>query len=206
MNYIIKGVKLIDSTVERIVGNRLTFDKVDIALKVTKAWAYAGLYTTKILETFFMAILVIPDKWLEIPGNLVSQVSNTAGEKIQILSANSDMGDITNKLKLFLRFYWEKGGPASSSEYNGFDFLEFKKLLKSSMLYCCYLIADKASTLLVESDDADPELIYMSKAADKKDKKKLMNRHVIFDDISEQKEIDYSQEVLKMMSELTSSF
>jgi hypothetical protein len=184
-------------------------------MAVTKLWAYAGLYATKSLEKFFMVILSMPDKWLEIPGNLLSNVSTTSGQKIKILSANSDVGDITNKFKLFLRFYWENGGSNNSSNLNGFDFMELRKLLKCSMLYCCYLLTDKQGNIkpedfwnnvnkfLVECNVNNPDIIcYMSKNSDKSDRKKLLQRHVIFDEVSEKKE-DLTNNVLNMLASFT---
>lgn len=215
MNYVINYSRLVDSFVDSLIGDKLVFDKVYIALVVTKIWARAGLLATKSLEKFFMLILAMPDKWLEIPGNLVSQVSTTSEQKIKILSAHTDVGDITNKLKLFLRFYWEKGGDSSSSRLNGFDFMELRKLLNCSMLYCCYLLTDKQGNIKPEDfwnsvnkflvECTDPDVIcYISKTPDKSDRKKLLQRHVDFDNTSEQN-TDFTSDVLKMLASLTSA-
>lgn len=125
--------------VHNFLSNIFTFDKVKVAMTVTWLWAWAGLYVTKAFEAFFTGILKMPDKWLAIP---TSDVVNSSGQRVKILSARSGKSDITNKLKLFMKLYWEKGGINSATDTNGFDFSKLAKMLNVSMMYCCYLLTD----------------------------------------------------------------
>lgn len=195
-----KAVSIIDTLAANIVNKVMIFDKMQVALYVTWLWAYAGLYASKAFETFFASILAMPDGWLEMPSKLVSEVSTTNGKKIKILSAHTDMGEITNKLKLFLKFYWEQGGDDNSTPTNGFDFMKLRKLLNCSMLYCCYLLTDKTGTVKPEDfwnnvnkflvdceklteDVSNPDInCYMSKKEDLSDRRKLFLRNVDFDE------------------------
>lgn len=143
--YANKAVNGIDAVLAATIGKIQLIDKVKVALYVTWLWAFFGLYTTKAFETFFTALLSMPDNWLEMPAACLSpKIENTLGKKIKILSAYTESGDITNKLKLFLKFYWEKA-PNNGNSKHGFDFGHLKRLLNCSMLYCCYLLTDEAN-------------------------------------------------------------
>jgi hypothetical protein len=104
-----------------------------------------GLKITKIFELLFRIVLSIPNQWLLIP----DKDFNTAegNSKIKILNAYNETGEITNKLKLFLRWYWENGGEDKAHETNGFDFRRYTDMLNSSLLYCSYLITDSAGNV-----------------------------------------------------------
>lgn len=179
-----KLVHYVDDTITGL----FTVDKVKIALSVTWVWAYAGLYVTKAFEAFFMSILKMPDKWLAFP---VGDVTNSAGQKVKILSAKSGKTDITNKLKLFLKLYWEKGGVNDANATNGFDFAKLAKMLNISMMYCCYLLTDangdiqpeqfwnSVNSFLVEQTKSGD--CYRSMAADLSDRAKLWLRNVDFE-------------------------
>lgn len=109
------------------------------AMCITKFWALIGLYSTKLFEMFFCLLLRLPDDKFAMFSNI--RFLNTAGDTINILSALDDKNtNITNKLKLFIKFYLERGGKYEVNATNGFDFEKFEKLFNSSMLYCYYMI------------------------------------------------------------------
>lgn len=177
-------VHFIDSNISKLV----TIDKVKIALYVTWLWAWAGLYLSKAFEMFFMTVLKMPDRWLAIP---VGDVVNTSGQRVKIISAKTDKSDITNKLKLFLKLYWEKGGPADANSTNGFDFAKLAKMLNCSMMYCCYLLTDAKGDIEPEQfwDSVHNFLIeqtkngdcYRSMNSDLSDRSRLWLRNVDFE-------------------------
>jgi hypothetical protein len=132
-------VSLYSNVVSDKVGIYLP-DKLRVALFVTWMWAKAGLLVTKSFEQMFKNILRMPDNWLALP---INDVKNTTGKNVKILLATDGKTNITNKLKLFMKLYWEQGGPNDACETNGFDFAKYSKILNCSMLYCCYLLTDK---------------------------------------------------------------
>ena len=123
------------------------FDQVKVALYITKLWAMFGLYISKLFMLFFKIILSIPDNWLNIPANLVKTVKNTEGKLVHIASAIADNKIITNKLKIFLRFYWELASEDTSFNTNGFDFYKLRQVLNCSVLYCYYLLSDDTNDI-----------------------------------------------------------
>lgn len=177
-------VEKVDNTFDKAIA----FDKVKVAMYVTWLWAWAGLHTTKVFEAFFRTILKMPDEWLAFP---VGDVVNTAGKKVKILSARTEHQNITNKLKLFVKLYWEKGGPTDANSTNGFDFAKLSKLLNCSVLYCCYLLTDAKGDIPPEQfwDSVHRFLIeqgkngdcYKSTKVDFSDKSKLWLRNVDFE-------------------------
>jgi hypothetical protein len=115
-------------------------DKLQVALFITWVCAWFGLYMSKIFERLFKIILSMPDSWLGGPAGVIYPPKNKQGATINILNARTEHGSITNKLKLFLKFYWEK-------EDHNFDFANLSKLLNCSMLYCCYLLSASPSEI-----------------------------------------------------------
>lgn len=193
--YAQKFVRSVDSaltyvgtTLANLSSNFITIDKVKIAMTVTYAWAWAGLYVTKAFEALFMGVLNMPDKWLAFP---IGDAVNSSGQKIKILSAKSGQSDITNKLKLFMKLYWEKGNIYSANDTNGFDFAKLAKLLNISMMYCCYLLTDAKGDIQPEQfwnsvhmflvEQASNGDCYRSNKRDLSDRSKLWLRNVDFE-------------------------
>lgn len=158
----------------------ITFDKVKLVLLVTKYWALASLFILKIFETIFIAILRLPDHWLSLP---------IVQKHVKVLSASDGNSDITNKFKLFVKYYWE------NSEYNkhgGFNFNNFSRLFGSSVLYCSYLLSDtdiscspeqfvnNIKTLFIKKDN---DLV--NKIVNNNEKIELPFGNVNFDEITE---------------------
>jgi hypothetical protein len=183
----------IDKYAALILTKLRLIDKVKIVLYVSWIWAWAGLYTTKLFESLFMAILYMPDSWLSIP---IGKVENTNGQKIHILSAHTDAGEITNKLKLFLKLYWEKGGIDRSHDNNGIDYSNISKMLNCTMLYCSYLLTDQNGNVPpevfwnnVHKFLVDQEVntsngktsYYRSYKSDRSDRHKLIMRNLDFE-------------------------
>lgn len=126
------------NVIDHYLGLINIVDKAKLVLTITWLWAMVGLYITKLFEQIFLLILKTPDNWLGIPANVISPVKNSMGKNIHIISASTDKGNITNKFKLFLKFYWE----TINTETHSFDFANLTRLLNCSMLYCCYLLND----------------------------------------------------------------
>jgi hypothetical protein len=118
------------------------FDKVRVALFVTWVWALFGLYMTKIFEGFFKLLLKLPDS--------VIPSTDTSKLNVKVINASDGKKDITNKFKLFLKYYWEQ-----DEDGGGFSFDSLTRLLNCSMLYCSYLLTDK-------SGDVDPNKFWQN--------------------------------------------
>lgn len=115
-------------------------DKMKILLFVTRIWAISGIYLTKIIEYIFKIILGLPDCLLNVPANLCKNVKTTQNKKINIVNAYTENGNITNKMKLFLRYCWETGGNGSAFDNNGFSMEKASQLLNCSILYFSYIL------------------------------------------------------------------
>jgi len=117
-------------------------DKVQIVLYFTWCMAWCGLQLAKISSMFFKLILMMPDSW-------IPQVQHNPSN-IKIITASDGNKDITNKLKLFLKYYWENDEScvhADGSASGGFNFNKYRDLLNCSILYCSYLLTDKNGTI-----------------------------------------------------------
>ena len=139
LKYAQASVRKIDNTILYL----FTVDKVRVALFVTWMWALFGLYTAKAFEAFFKLILKMPDSWLYVAAPTTQRINDT--NHVKIVAAHDGTSDVTNKFKLFLKYYWE------ADELNGgFSFNSLHKLLNCSMLYCSYLMTDKTGTITPE--------------------------------------------------------
>lgn len=126
-------VDVVDYTIYTILYQLQMIDKIRIAMFVTWLWALVGLYTTKIFETFFRILLHMPDNWL---------TNSYEPEGLKILHASNGQKNITNKFRLFLKYYWE-----TDEQGSGFNFASLQRLLNCSMLYCSYLLTNKDGTI-----------------------------------------------------------
>lgn len=124
-----------------------TIDKLKIVLYVTWVWAWTGLYITKMLETGFKLILLMPNSWLAIPASMCQDIETKTKKKISVLHATTTAGNVTNKFKLFLKYYWEQSTNESAFDANGFSMRKAREFLNCSLLYCSYIISDPAGTI-----------------------------------------------------------
>lgn len=123
--------KTIDDKVLGTIQKIQQIDKVRIVFFVTWLQSVITLYTAKLFETVLKLVLKLPDNWLAVP---VAQLP----QNIKILSAFNGNNDVTNKFKLFLRYYCDK-----ELKEGGFSFHSLQRLMNCSMLYCSYLLTDK---------------------------------------------------------------
>ena len=221
----VNAIDLVFSTLVTGISNLLTkckmLDKMQVALLVTRVWAITGLYVTKIFEQIFINILKFPDTWIApIARNIT--VQNTNNETVTILHASDGKSEITNKLKLLLKYYWEEGQLINAIDSNGFDFKKFSKIFGSSMMYCCYLLNDKNAKLdpktfaenihkfLVTQEPTSEQAAYMSYNTDLSDRRKLFLRNVNFDGMQqfrlnsnriESSETDHLDEIARFINE-----
>lgn len=124
--------------------NNLKFniDTVTVVLYVTKLWALSAWYASRAFEFLFMCMMGMPESILKMLAGLTPVIKNSHGENIKIIRANNGRTNITEKFKLFLAFYWTQGDEFGCLSAANFDFAKFKKLLNTSLLYCCYLLHD----------------------------------------------------------------
>jgi hypothetical protein len=73
------------------------------------------------------------------------------------LAASDGRNDITNKFKLFLKFYWRD----NAEEIRGFNFRSLQQLLNCSVLYCSYLLINENNKLSPEEFWATFEKFYI---------------------------------------------
>lgn len=162
-------------------------DKLYIILYVTRLWALSGIYVARMFEYLFRQMLKLPDGFFALQ---YGSVKNTQGKQIDILYAHDGTKNITNKFKLFLKLYFEKGGLDSANDTNGFDFRNFSNALGCSMLYCCYLLNDKGATIHPDEFLTNIKKFMIEqrengqcfKSADHTQPKKVPMRHVDFEE------------------------
>ena len=153
----------------------IIFDKLQLVLFVTWLWVYIGLLLTKFLEYILKLLLKLPDALLNIP---LATIENTNGHDINIISASDGTDDITNKLKMLLRIYWQKGGDDQASDFNGVDCQKIFDLLKCTYIYMRYLIENKKESIHIEKSNNS---YYRYSKEDKSDYKKIFMRHLTLD-------------------------
>ena len=120
----------------------ISIDSVTLALYVTKLWARAGILVSKIFEVMFMCLIGLPESILKLINDCTQPIKNGHNQTVHVLRAHNGVVDITNKFRLFLAFYWEHGDQFGCVNTPNFDFAKFRRLLNSSLLYCCYLLQD----------------------------------------------------------------
>jgi len=187
--------------VSRDFGRKiLSIDKLSVVLYVTWLWAWAGLYITKVFETFFKVILAMPDSWLSIPANMCNKIQTTQRKRINILNAATENGQITNRFKLFLKYYWEKASGDTAFDVNGFSMDKASEFLNCSLLYCSYVISNGEDMPIEEFMNnvkrafivRDNGVTAMSYETDMSDRERVPLGHVNFDDEAVQEPVmDY---------------
>jgi hypothetical protein len=125
-----------------ILAKVLNIDLIKILFVVTWWYAWLGLHITKAFEFGFKLVLSMPDEWLKLPSIFNKPIFNSAGQQINILNAYSEAGLITNKMKLFMRWYWDHAD-GEIYDTNGFNFNKLNQLLNCSALYCSYLLTNQ---------------------------------------------------------------
>jgi hypothetical protein len=117
---------------------------IKIALAVTYFWAYIGYIISKAFLLFFCLLMKLPEICYNIPECLLN-IENTYNNKISVLEATANEKNVTNRFKLFIKLYMEE-----AIDKKGIDFRKFMKIFNSSVLYCCYVIANETHSVIVE--------------------------------------------------------
>ena len=144
LKYIQYSAHKLDGSILYLTQQLNLVDKVRVAMFVTWVWALFGLYTAKAFESFFKLMLKMPDTWLNMLAPKTQKLNSK--ESVKIVAAYDRNFNITNKFKLFLKYYWEE------DELNGgFSFDSLQRLLNCSMLYCTYLMIDKDKDISPEA-------------------------------------------------------
>jgi len=162
----------------------IAINRFTVALYISKLWAYIGLFITKIFEYVFKLILLIPNNQLSILSKVVDPPLTTQNKTINIIKACSESGNISNKLKLFFKYYYTTASKDSAFDTNGFSMVDFKRLLNCSYLYCSYIlldgdtkeISDCINVLLAKYSNDTTNLVING------NKKETIFNHVSFDD------------------------
>jgi hypothetical protein len=161
----------------------ISVDKITIILYTTWLWAWTGLYLTKIFEFVFKLILSMPNSWLAIPAVMCDEITTTQKKKIQIINAQDENGDITNKIKLFLRYCWEYGDEGAF-DANGFSMPKATEFLNCSLLYISYILTNPDASLKPETffKDIQQFLVDLDSSGNTSVSKKedLSDRHTVF--------------------------
>jgi hypothetical protein len=114
-------------------------DTLRIVLFVMYVQAYLCIKLSRVFEYILAAVLKLPDSWLSIIPTFTKLVDSN-GNPIKIINAISENAHITNKLKIFLMFYYELANEESMHTDNGFSFDKLQQLISCSMLYCSYIV------------------------------------------------------------------
>lgn len=120
-----------------IVNYCKNINKIKIVLTLTLAWVYVSMYMSKLFLVILRALLILPDNLLSL--FVYKYPTDTNGNQINIVRAETNNEVLTNKLKIFLQCYWTKGGGESAFDRNGFNIKDFSKLVGATVLYCTYL-------------------------------------------------------------------
>lgn len=118
-------------------------DRTVIFLQVMKWLAYMGIVFTKVVEALFKSILLMNDRYLAFSNGFTFQISPE--QTLHILNAYDETGEITNKFKLFLKFYMYNKENSPTGE-EGFSADKFSTFFNSSLLFCSYLIKQNGET------------------------------------------------------------
>lgn len=144
-----------------------------VILFVTWLITISRYYTIKLLEKLLMLCFRISDKNLSIFVDGSPLLKNTDKQEFDILTAFTEHGRVRNKLKLFLRFYWES--QSDEFERHGFDFANFARLMKCNRLYCNYIIHNKIFNFIINMEGDECTKTINDKIT------RLIFRHVDFD-------------------------
>lgn len=112
--------------------------KLHIILFVTWIYSYCALQAALVFEALFRFMLFIPNEW-----NFI-----LSKKHINVLTARNEHMDITNKMQLFLNWYWQKGW----DESGGFDIEQYKRLFNSTVLYIEYSLKNNNNLESVYND------------------------------------------------------
>ena len=188
----------------------LNIDLIKILFVVTWWYAWLGLHITKAFEFGFKLVLSMPDEWLKLPSVFNKPIFNSAGQQINIINAYSEAGIITNKMKLFMRWYWDHAD-GEIYDTNGFNFNKLNQLLNCSALYCSYLLTNQNAEIAPEdfwknikhlvviqqpsSNVRVKPIVLRSDNLDFTDPQELLLGHVDFDNINDATGDETSDEV-----------
>jgi hypothetical protein len=131
------------------------FDKLTILFYLTMTLTYINFYFYKLVLLLFSIVIKIPDFYLNFFSKYNNILKNTKGETINILDAFSDRGIITNKLKLFMNYYWQKGGESSAFSKDGINIKKFMDMVGCTVIYCRYVLNGEVVPSSVEQNSED---------------------------------------------------
>lgn len=116
-------------------------DRTIIFLFTLKLWTYFFRYCLKILDFFLYTLIkFLPDSGIIYDGrHLVNWFNpNKQRENVNIIDARDHNNNtITNKLKLFLNFNWDK---SACDELGGINIEKFCEWVGSSMIWIAYVL------------------------------------------------------------------
>ncbi len=93
---------------------------------------YMSLYYMKLSMWMLKLILSLPNALLNFN---YAPITNNLNEKVELIDVKNEFGDITNKVKLFLKFCLEKVNETSPFKADGFDASSIHSLLGCFSIY-----------------------------------------------------------------------
>lgn len=102
--------------------------KIETIFFTTKCLAYISLYYLKFIELVLRLVLKLPNSTFSYVTNC-RPIINNLGEKISLICAKNEYGDITDKFRLFLKIYFERATVETPFDDDGFDVSVLHRLL-----------------------------------------------------------------------------
>jgi len=118
----------------------MKMNKLTIILAVSYVWASMGLYISRMFEWMFSIVLKVPSKYL--PASTYELI-NSEGKYVEIsrVTALPYNIDLTNNLKLFLKFY-AMTAEDGFMEQAGFEMKRAANLLGCTAMFITYILQD----------------------------------------------------------------
>jgi hypothetical protein len=121
------------------ITNYIKTPAIKLLLFVFYVQSYVCYKLLKLFEKCLLLFLQIPNDYLAYFSTF-SKIVDTKGNPIKIINVITEHGDITNKLKIFLLFYYELACDENATDNNGFSFIKLQQFISCSMLYCSYVV------------------------------------------------------------------
>lgn len=139
---------------------QLTRIKILMRVLLGLLWWHAWIIIQliKVAELAFRLLLRMPNCVFDMINLVENVIYTTQNEPIQIFNVFDENGDITNKFKLFLKLYWEKGNLEKEFNQNSFSIEKYRSLFCSSILFFTYKIGDKMKQKFMSNLDGEKRL------------------------------------------------
>lgn len=120
------------------IRSLINSEAIRLVLFMFYVQAYICVKLSRLFERCLASLLSLPNRYLSCLA-MFSKISDSKGNVVKIMQAVCEHGDISNKLKIFLMFYYEM----FDDDNTGFNFDKLQKIISCSMLYCSYIVINK---------------------------------------------------------------